>query len=436
MHALAAAAPEASAHAAEAVKTIVGLVVLVVLAYLAGHPRAQAWERRLGLSQMITTGLPFVFFGALAHLPAIDVLPDRVLAHLRPILPLGLGWIGFALGFRFDARAFDGADRSTSRAVTLIALVPFGAIVAAAAILLVATLGLGADAAFFRNAVLLGAAGIVTTHVAETSRRSSAAIGADTTVAIGTTPAGRAVQIAQLQDLVAMLLLVLVAAFFRPGRDDVAWRLPGVAWVFVTLGLATAMGTVAYALLAGRRGGHEILVTILGVVCFSAGLAGYLRLSPLVVCFVAGVLLANFPGEWKDHIRATIVLLERPIYLLFLVIAGALWRFQDWQGWALMALFVIARLVAKSTAVALFRARHPDVLSADGARALALPPVGMLAVAIAVNAQDLYFGRETSWLVTAVIGGAMVTEIVVQLAARRTAGGAPPAPREPAGEAR
>src|SRR6266508_2481144 len=34
------------------VKTILGLLALLALAYLAGHPRVQEWEARLGVSQV------------------------------------------------------------------------------------------------------------------------------------------------------------------------------------------------------------------------------------------------------------------------------------------------------------------------------------------------------------------------------------------------
>ena len=73
-------------------------------------------------------------------------------------------------------------------------------------------------------------------------------------------------------------------------------------------------------------------------------MASFLRLSPVVVCFIAGAVLQNFPGQWKEQVRSALARVERPVYLLFLLIAGALWRVDEWQGWALMLAFVAARL--------------------------------------------------------------------------------------------
>jgi hypothetical protein len=45
--------------------------------------------------------------------------------------------------------------------------------------------------------------------------------------------------------------------------------------------------------------------------------------------------------------------------------------------------------------------------------------MGALSIAIVVNAQDLYYGSVISWMVTAVIAGAIVTEVIVHIASRR-----------------
>jgi Kef-type K+ transport system membrane component KefB len=148
-------------------------------------------------------------------------------------------------------------------------------------------------------------------------------------------------------------------------------------------------------------------------------MASFLRISPLVVCFIVGLILVNLPGTSKDQIREVLERMERPIYLLFLLVAGSLWDITEWQGWALMILFVGARLAGKWLGVLLCRKHIPGGLSADEQRALIFSPIGALSIAIVVNAQDLYYGSIVSWMVTAVIGGAIVTEVIVQVASRR-----------------
>ena len=90
----------------------------------------------------------------------------------------------------------------------------------------------------------------------------------------------------------------------------------------------------------------------------------------------------------------------------------------DWQGWALLVLFVIARSGGKRLAVVLHQRRHPDDFAPLDRWSLSVSPLGALAVAIVVNAQTLYSSPTLPWIVTAVIGGAMVTEVIVQIAWR------------------
>lgn len=52
-------------------KTILAVLALILLAYLGGHPRVLELERRLGISQMITAGFPFVVLGLIARTPSV-----------------------------------------------------------------------------------------------------------------------------------------------------------------------------------------------------------------------------------------------------------------------------------------------------------------------------------------------------------------------------
>lgn len=397
--------PTPTATAAEVIKAIVGLLVILVLACLAGHPRVRELEELLGLSHVITAGFPFVLLGLAAHHPNIGILSDHVLDQIRPVLPLGLGWIGFTIGFRFDARRLDTLPRGIGPALVLSSVLPFAGIVGACGLILWLDGGFG-EGTFLRDAVILGIAGLIGVGAAGTTPDKSAEDGL--------------APIIRLQEGCAIIGLVVLHAFWRPAGTAVGWQLPAVPWVFITLGMGTALGVVIYAVLNSVKNTAEITLVMLGGICLAAGLASFLRLSPIAVCFLAGALIFNFPGTWKEQVRLALNQLERPVYLVFLVIAGALWSPGAWQGWVLLLLFVAARLGGKVLAVFLFRKqKRLGALSRDEETRIAMAPVGALAIAIVVNAQDLYSGPTVSWLVTAIMGGAIATEIVVQIAMRR-----------------
>jgi Kef-type K+ transport system membrane component KefB len=198
----------------------------------------------------------------------------------------------------------------------------------------------------------------------------------------------------------------------------VAWQLPGTAWLFITIGVGTTIAGIVYALLQRTNPGPQFAVVTLGSVCFAAGMASFLRLSAVAVCFIAGAILVNFPGTWKDQVRLALERMERPIYLLLLTSAGLVWQIGEWQGWVLMGIFVGARLLGKRLAMYVVRRRAILPLTADEEKSLVFGPIGSLSIAIMMSASDLYVGRDIPWMFTAIIGGAIVTEIILQMSAR------------------
>ena len=298
--------------ASEAIRVILGLVAIFGLAYLAGHPRVQEWEEKLRIAQVMTAGLPFVILGAVAHLPQIGILSENVLWQIRPLLALGLGWIGFSIGFRFNSKLVESLTPASRRISLFTAAFPFGTILAACTLLLVWVEHWPANAVFVRDAMILATAGAMTAYSAPRLLEARGASG-DTV--------DRITSIVELDQLAGVFGLMLVAAYFRPQGALVGWQLPGTAWLFITLGMGATVGGVIYAALSRVEEGPEFSLLVLGSVCFVSGMASFLRLSPLVVCFIVGIILVNLPGGPKEQIREALTRMERPIYLLFLLVA-------------------------------------------------------------------------------------------------------------------
>ncbi|HWB83731.1 MAG TPA: hypothetical protein VG675_06300 [Bryobacteraceae bacterium] len=395
--------------ASEVIRAVLGLALLFGLAYMASRPLVQRIERKLGISQLVTSGFPFVILGLIAHLPAVGILSDSTLWEIRPLLALGLGWIGFVVGFRFDSRLSESLSPGSQTVAFVMAGVPFLTIVGACALVLKLMGGSLLNEAFLRDALILAAAGAGT---ARSVPRLLKGRGGDAE------SVQKVWSIAQLEQLAGIAGLMICAAFFRPHGATVAWQIPGSAWLFITLGMGATVGVVIYATLTKASGGAQFSVLLLGSVCFASGMASFLRLSPVVVCFIAGVVVVNLPGRSREAARETLSDLERPIYLLFLVIAGSLWQIGQWQGWILLCLLVGARLTGKWLGAGVCRLRHIGSITDEERRSLIFGPLGALAIAVVVNAQDLYFDPTISWMITAVIGGAIATEVIVQAALR------------------
>lgn len=391
-----------------AIKVIIGLIVLAVLAYLGGHRRVVRFQERLGISGVITAGFPFVALGLIAAQPSVGILGPEVIDRMRPILHFGLGWLGFIIGAQLDIRVLDRVPKGTAYLILVESMGPFALTAAGCGAVMIA-FGLSwKDPAVWRDVILLGAA------AAMTAPRKFRGF------ANRTWHEGRGVDIllSQLDELVGVIGLLFITAYFRE-TGETAWQIPSTAWVFVSLGLGVAIGVLIFAMVRVPKSNAEFLAVVLGGIAFASGLAGFLHLSPIVVCFLAGVLVTNFPNDQRDSIFRILNHLERPVHMLFLIVAGAVWDVADWRGWVIMPLFVVGRVVGKYAGVFASRTAVGTLLPAGFAdqRQLVMP-MSSLSIALVISVASLYSDTGLTWAVTAVLGGAILNELLVQATAR------------------
>jgi hypothetical protein len=227
---------------------------------------------------------------------------------------------------------------------------------------------------------------------------------------------GRGVDVllGQLDEMVGVIGLLFITAYFRVDSTAGTWQLPDTAWVFVSMGLGVAIGILIFAMIRVPTSNAEFLAIVLGGIAFASGLAGYLRLSPIVICFLAGVLVTNFPNDQRQSVFKILHHLERPVHLLFLMIAGALWDVADWRGWVLVPLFVAGRVIGKWTGVMAAKTKVGAFLPSNFAdQRNWVTPLSGLSIALVVSVQSLYHDDGLPWIVTAVIGGSLLTELLV-----------------------
>jgi Kef-type K+ transport system membrane component KefB len=391
---------------------VIGMAVALALAVLSSLAPVKALEQRLGVSVLLASGLPFLLMGTIFGSPTVGILSPDVLAHLRPAFEFGLGWIGFVVGMNFDVRKLDQLPRKLGGVIVIESIVPM--LFTAG----LCTLAFGAIAwsvswsdHFVRDALILGACAAPSAPISVPFL----------TRALGLRPAQMVAEITKIDEVAALVALGLCAALFRPDAVGTTWVLPGSAWLLVTVGLGGVLGILTYILLRGASTRTEEMALLLGAVAISAGMAGYLALSVPVVCAVAGALLANLPLRDADGLRRTLHDVERPLYLVFLLIAGASWDATAWQGWIVAPVFVLARVLGKHAGAILSRRVGPDGLPAPRDLSMALMPQSPISIVAIVSAATLYAGdgsHRIGWAINAVIIGGVLTEVVIRVLQR------------------
>jgi hypothetical protein len=392
-------------------RIVVGLALALGLAVLLAQPRVKALERRLGVTVLVSAGLPFLGMGAFFALDSVGILTPDILLDLKPAFEFGLGWVGFVVGLHFDVRKLDRLPSSIGPVIALESVVPM---VTTAGLCAMALIGLGVPwtgADFARDALVLAACAAPSAPISmEVWERRS-----------GRLAARMLNEITSIDEVAGLAVLGAVAILYRPEVTATRWVLPPSAWLLVTLGLGGILGILTYVLLRGASKAGEELAFLLGAVALSAGVSGYLALSVPVVCAIAGALLANLPLRDLDGLKKLMYDVERPIYLIFLLVVGASWRPGEWQGWVLAPAFVLARVAGKRLGAIWSKRVGPPELPSARLLALALAPQSPISIVVIVSAATLYNGNapeRVRWAINAVIIGGVLTEVVVRILER------------------
>jgi Kef-type K+ transport system membrane component KefB len=315
---------------------LLGVLLLVLLGLFGSRLSFTMRRGPLGPRLVVATGTHFLFLGFLLGSGVLGLLSRDLISRLYPFLALGLGWIGFLFGLQLDRRQ--------------LARFPVGYSVLAA----------GQAAVAFLLFLAVGAAVFRGLDVWTPDVRLALLTAAAT--ACVSTPAGIALIrhnflvrgrlsrlllfIASLDAVVGIVALQLTYVSFRgPSLSPVgAWAVLG--WTAVALALGAALGVVFLWLTLPRPGRDELIVFLLGLLVFGAGAALRLGVSPLFVCMVAGAVVGNM-SALRRRVFAALEAWEKPIYVVLLILAGALLQFPTWLIVPLSLLYLLVRGVAK-----------------------------------------------------------------------------------------
>lgn len=394
------AAPAGGAPEERSVAMILLLVLCIAIAYLGAHLLVDRLQRRL----LVLSGVEYLLLGVLLG-PAVPQI--RAFDALTPVLPavaVTAGWVGLLRGTEVNLRHPGELPPGTVR-VALVHHLVSGAVVGVAAWLLlvkVVPLAIPDDLA----AVTAGVAGCCAAAdsagpMALLSRR----------YAIEGSLGQMLERAAQLGDVLVIFALGILVSTFHRDVPGAALSLRATEWAVLSVGLGITLGLLFTAFLLGDESANGRFLALVGIITFGAGAAWWLRLDPLVVNLSLGVVVANTASAGR-RVRQTLKSTERPMALVLLVLAGALW--QPPRGLApelvgvAIAGFIALRLVGKIIGSALAAWGTP--LRADLFRGML--GQGEVTVAMAVSFRLIYTGPVVDLVYTAVLASVVVYDLV------------------------
>ncbi|NIR44099.1 MAG: hypothetical protein GWN99_06235 [Gemmatimonadetes bacterium] len=351
------------------------LLVVLLLALIGLIGARLTFARRpvpLGPRIAVATGLPFLFLGFLLGPHLLRVLAAATIEDLTPLLALGLGWIGVLFGLQLDREALRQFP------VRYLVITWLQATVAFIIVLLVGQLLADAWSPVEVRGIVLAVAA-----TACVSTPAAIALVSNTYQS-----RGRVTRLlfyaGSLDAAVGIVALGLTQAAHHTPLSGQGVAMSFLEWLAVTVLLGSFFGLLFLSLTRIWPRAEELMLLLIGLVLFAAGTAFFLELSPLLVCMIAGIVIGNL-STMRRRVYAALSNWEKPIYVMLLVLAGALLRFPSWWVVPLAAAYLAARILAKWVGGLTAAPLRPADLELPRSFGLALIPQGGISLAMAIS---------------------------------------------------
>ena len=377
-----------------------GIVVLLVLvigvAYVLAHNVVERLQRRF----LVVSGAEYLLLGFLLGpaFPAIHALDN--ITGLLPIIALAAGWVGLLRGTDFDFASLQKLDPATWRIVFLHHLLPGVAVGIGAYYFFIETgwvITSARDAALSAAALACFAATDSAEPFDLLARRYEISGRLAPLLRNGT----------RLGDIAVILAFGLIFCVFHENAPQAQDYSPSL-WAWVTVLLGAALGVLFSLFLAGDESDNSRFLALVGIIAFASGGAYFLELSPLAVNLSMGFVLVNF-ARGGQLLHTTLESTERPMTIVLLIFAGALWERTALVP-TLLALggFLVLRTGAKWLASAI--AGWGTTIRKDLFRGLLAH--GDVTLAMAVSFRLVYDGDAAKLAYSVVLGSIILNDLM------------------------
>lgn len=327
-------------------KAIYAFGLLILLAFLG----SRLITRRKTLSPLhfvFVSGLVYIFLGLYLGKQGLNILSPQVLDALTPLISLGLGWIGFLFGFQFEGkylRRFQKKYRTLSflqfTFVFLLVYVSLFLIIRKLYpeqprhLLYGMALSFGLLATV-NSPTLLNAASYLLPSKGDYCYLSRF--------------------LTSVSGFWGIIGLAMLFSFWHfPFFDSRILSSGAVLFVVSTI-VPIILAYLFYLLTNIKTPGQDVLVYLLGFVFFVSGAAFYFNMPPLYVSMVMGITYSNLT-KIHDKLYPLLLSAEKPLYIVFLILIGALWEFElDLSIALLILVFLCARVLGYILPLTSFR---------------------------------------------------------------------------------
>ncbi len=311
--------------------SLLSIVLIVLLAFVGSVIFKKIKIRSTFLESIAYTGMLYLLLGYLLSPNVFNLFDESILKNLNILFALVLGWAGFLVGLqakitgmlRFPPMYF----RYTITNIVLVFLLSLSGFWYLLKVVFHAQMD-------YQNLLVLALAGAITSPI------MLAVVVRDNRVQ------ARLAHLLQFQaafdNLLGILTIGIVELSLGLYNQEPLWLV--FADIFVVVFIALLAGGVYTWLAKNKMSSEEETLYIIGLLMLVVGTALYFGLSLLFAGLIFGLVLANSTNRARSLYRS-IQQLEKPMYILLLVFAGANLKIQP--AIALIVVFFLWRIASK-----------------------------------------------------------------------------------------
>jgi Kef-type K+ transport system membrane component KefB len=377
--------------------------ILILIAFLG----AKFITKRTSLSPVnyfFYSGFIYIFLGLSLGRSGWDILSSSILAGLTPLIGLGLGWVGFLFGFQLETKYL---RRFPPKYISLSFLQFVFVFVSGGFVFSVALNFLYPSEQVFLLYGMAAALGLLLSLNSPTLL----------SMALRVIPergnyyylARFLVSVSGFWGIVGLMLLL---SFWHFPFFESKVFLKGGSFLLLSTLFPALLGFLFHFLTKKKTSEEQMLVYLLGLVFFVSGAALYFNLPPLYLSMVLGITFSNLT---KIHEKLYPLLLstEKPLYIIFLILIGALWDVSlDYTVALLVALMVVLRVITYAMPLPLFKVILDFPLHLPVRFGLCFLSSGGIGVALAVSLKLAYPLPLTDIFLTVALSGILITEFI------------------------
>lgn len=400
---------------------LLATLILILLALVGARFSFSTVHIAAGPRLLFRTGTHFIVIGFVLGPSVLGLVTREALEHLFPFFALGFGWVGFLFGMQLE--------RDTMRAFAA-HLHRFAAGQALLAFAFMTTIGFIGLLAIGRLGPVETLLVLLASATACTSAPAGIAMVSSNFLVRG--PVRKMLFFAASVDgIVGIILLQLIYSGYHPPDAllGLLGTLSALEWTVVAVAVGVLCGIIFVWLTRRRTEIEELVLFLMGMAAFAAGVALQLQLSPLFVSVVMGAVVANLVSDPRRVLRV-MARWEKPSYVILLILAGALVQIPTPWIIPLALAYAIFRGGAKVAGASAMLRIETLPFPTPRFLGLGLIPQGGISLVMALSALLTFYGLEiggvdvSQGLFSVVVLGVVLSEAVGPALTTRTLRGA------------